>query len=268
MPLSPQLLLDVAAEARDVLREPRVLLRTRRVLDPRRPRMLVDLATAAVPADPAASARCFLPPGYRVRQDPAPFADGPSERTFQPDVYALALLLARRHGSGAIVDVGCGTGDKLAALAGELPVVVGIDRPPIVASARARHPLAGHWLEHDLDADDGPLPVPGDAGRSIVVCADVIEHVRDPRRLLDKLRAALDQADALLLSTPDRSRRRGSHEQGGPPPNRAHAREWSLPELAALLRDAGFARGRVGLTRAHDQSPRRSTILAVCLPSQ
>ena len=200
----------------------------------------------------------FLPEGYVSRLQPEYFVDEDLNAVWQPDVYPEAAVLGRRLGCSRIVDVGCGTAAKLAALHPEFRVV-GIDFGPNLEACRARYPF-GTWIDLDLDGAD-ELPVK-ELDDTLVVCADVIEHLVRPELLLRALRGALARgASTILLSTPDRELSNAVGHRG-PPLNRAHVREWSRPELERLL--ASFdLRGHLGLTRSNDRMPYMRTILAV-----
>ncbi|HEX8111612.1 MAG TPA: methyltransferase domain-containing protein, partial [Kofleriaceae bacterium] len=137
---------------------------------------------------------------------------------------------------------------------------IGIDRGANLARARASAP-ALDWRDHDLQGE-AALPVSADelAG-SVVINADVIEHLPDPHPLLAQLRAAHTHAELILLSTPERHLTRGLRD-AGPPGNPAHVQEWTVRELGALLRSAGLAMHSLGLIRAHDHSDQVATIFA------
>ncbi len=211
----------------------------------------------------SSAASFFVRADYRARALPAYFTDEPAQRVgqvWQPDVYPIAARVAERYGARHLVDVGCGDAQKLVALRGRFDLC-GIDFGANIQACRRRYDF-GTWIEHDLDADV-PLPLPGDvAAGSVVICSDVVEHVRHPDRLLLNLRAALERAYAVVISTPERDLTRGSGDLG-PPQNPAHVREWTLEEFAAFLGWAGFTEGRVGLTRSSNRHGGRHTILAV-----
>jgi SAM-dependent methyltransferase len=192
---------------------------------------------------------------------------GALRKQWQPDVYLAARALAPalpagRDGARRIIDVGCGNGAKLIALAADCPGVatIGIDRGANLARARASAP-ALDWRDHDLQGE-AALPVSADelAG-SVVINADVIEHLPDPHLLLAQLRAAHAHAELILLSTPERHLTRGLRDPG-PPGNPAHIQEWTVRELGALLRAEGLAMHSLGLIRAHDHSDQVATIFA------
>lgn len=155
--------------------------------------------------------------------------------------------------------MGCGNGAKLAALHPRFEVI-GIDLPgPNLDACRERYPEL-EWLAHDVETT---LPLPVDdavLSRSVIVCSDVIEHLRRPERLLRTLRWDLEVARAVVLSTPERDLTWGP-EHAGPPPNPCHVREWSTAELDALLADVGFRYRALTLTRSNDRQADRKTIL-------
>jgi SAM-dependent methyltransferase len=202
----------------------------------------------------------FLKDGYVERLQPEYWIDETGDMVWQPDVYEEAANLAHRVRATTLVDVGCGNGAKAAPLAEELEII-GVDFGPNIEECRRRYSF-GTWIEADLDAQ-GPLEAVEAAG-AVVVCADVIEHLLRPERLLGKLRGMLDAgALALILTTPDRDLRRGAAHLG-PPPNPAHVREWSSPELEAFMRSEGLD-GKFGLTRTNDAAPFLHTIF-VAMP--
>ena len=185
---------------------------------------------------------------YRRRDTPAyPHQPvGALRKQWQPDVYLAARTLVPALSATRIVDVGCGNGAKLIELASLCPTI-GIDRGANLARARASAP-ALDWREHDLQ-DDAALPLaPGELAGSIVINADVIEHLPDPHKLLAKLRRAHDHAELILLSTPERHLTRGLRDPG-PPGNPAH--------ITTRAREGSRLNCRAGGI-AHCRSRRRS----------
>ncbi len=207
----------------------------------------------------SASGNFFLGEGYVERAgSPEYFVDDNLNEVWQPDVYPDAGALASRLDAEQIVDVGCGTAAKLAALHPRFRIV-GIDYGTNIEEARERYPF-GTWIDADLD-EEGPLPLLDLTG-AVLVCADVIEHLVRPERLLHKLHGAIEGgAAAILVSTPDRELSFGPNDKG-PPQNPAHVREWTSAELERFMAAEGLE-GHFGLTRSNDAMPYLRTILAV-----
>jgi SAM-dependent methyltransferase len=201
--------------------------------------------------------------GYTIRPQPEYFDDDLGGVIWQPDVYGDAARIAARLGAARVIDVGAGDGTKLAALHPELSLI-GIDFGANVERSEAAFPFIA-WRRHDLDTEDAlPLSVDEMDG-AVVVCSDVIEHLRAPQLLLAKLRAALDHAGAILISTPERELWHGVRS-GGPPRNVHHVREWSIREFGRLLASSGFDHVSIGLTRANDRTEEVFTIEALITP--
>lgn len=203
----------------------------------------------------------FLPPDY-VRRDANHYFDIPAlkregQGTWQPDVYPFADVLAHRMGAPRVVDIGCGDGGKLAALSPGFERI-GVDHGPNLRAARSEF-RSIRWVELDLDGSLDPLLHL--AQRALVVCSDVLEHLHDPRRLLELLGTLLPDTFGVVLSTPDRDRARGTGDLG-PPANAAHTMEWRHAELAALMDLAGLPPLLHGFTRHHSDRAGRNTQVA------
>lgn len=206
--------------------------------------------------------RYYIKVGYKSRRRPRYFVDDVPGVTWQPDVYEEAARLAVQRSASSIIDVGCGTAGKLVALHPSFEIV-GIDYGVNLATCRSRYSF-GAWLEHDLESDL-PLPLADrQLDRGVVVAADVVEHLRRPAILLGKLATCIERGAAVVISTPERNLEHGP-EHAGPPPNPAHAREWTIGEFAAFLESENLSRGTIGLTRSNDQEVAEKTILAILL---
>ena len=202
--------------------------------------------------------RYALPDGYVARAKPEYFDDTSVDIIWQPDVYECAAEVARRLEVKTIVDLGCGAGTKLTALLDEFSVI-GVDYGPNIERCRKAH-SRGEWIEHDFDSTP-PLNLDKPRG-ALLICADVLEHLAYPERLLMTIRKALDEgAIAAILSTPDRALYYGT-SQLGPPPNPSHVREWRREEFRRFLELEGLY-PIIGLTRSNSASFRMQTILAI-----
>jgi 2-polyprenyl-3-methyl-5-hydroxy-6-metoxy-1,4-benzoquinol methylase len=199
----------------------------------------------------------FLPAGYRANPLASADRDGTpywehglahNDVRYQVPVYRLAARRARKLAPDLVMDIGCGSGDKLAEFfGGRRHRVVGVDQGSAIALARERfHGI--EWFSGDLDSDKFWAEL-ANSRPDLVICADVIEHLSDPagllRRLHDLIRDGL-----LILSTPDRARL--GRDPLGPPANPRHVREWTAEELTRFVRAHGFT-----IVSQHHVLPRR-----------
>lgn len=197
----------------------------------------------------------FLPADYRTNRpasadrDGTPYWErgrGHNDVRFQVPVYRLAAKRARSLSPRLVMDIGCGSGDKLAEFFGKAPYrVVGVDQDSAIRLVDQHADI--EWVPGDLDSDRfwGELAT---YEPDLVICADVIEHLVDPKGLLQRLRH-LTGNGLLILSTPDRAM---FDDQSGPPGNPRHIREWTNAELRKLAEASGF-----DVVASHHLLPRR-----------
>lgn len=210
--------------------------------------------------------RYFLPDEYLSRVVPEYYHDATCNdqgTTFQPEIMPLAERLLAGSGRSRLIDVGTGNGAKLASAKADRKL--GIDFGPNLAHCLERYPNAAEWRECDLGTTIPSELCEAIGKDDVVVCSDVIEHLPDPRPLLEFLRIALAQGALIITSTPERNLVRGAQHMG-PPPNPAHVREWSLNEYRALLSSSGIPTLYVGLTFNNDRDRQLRTIVSLHEP--
>ena len=167
----------------------------------------------------------------------------------RPELRALVPVQARR-----ILDVGCGGGAFGAALKAERPgcEVIGLEGFP-EAAARARVRL-DDVLCLDLDSLEA---LPPEAGKfDAMVFGDVLEHLRDPERLLRTLLPALSDRGVLVLSIPNIKHwtvlhpllvmDRWTYEDAGLL-DRTHVHFFTGETIAEMLRDLGLELVHLGV---------------------
>jgi 2-polyprenyl-3-methyl-5-hydroxy-6-metoxy-1,4-benzoquinol methylase len=150
---------------------------------------------------------------------------GPERIRFYEEVAERCVPLAPRR----IVDVGCGPGALLhllvARLSAKPELIVGVDRSRAgIRRARRLLPEA-QWLVGDLFG----LP----AGREqfdLVLCTEVLEHVREPRRAVGVLRSMCAPGGRIAITVPDGAR--DSWE--------GHVNFWTEDELRGFLESEGM----------------------------
>jgi SAM-dependent methyltransferase len=121
--------------------------------------------------------------------------------TFKTSPYSSHSLLLRalpRDGAGrTVLDVGCGSGYLGAVLAQRGYDVTGIER-----SSRYREPFPASVRLIEADLENGLPDLPA-AAFDYVLCADILEHLRDPGRLLQQIRPVLRPGGSLIASLPN-----------------------------------------------------------------
>jgi 2-polyprenyl-3-methyl-5-hydroxy-6-metoxy-1,4-benzoquinol methylase len=117
--------------------------------------------------------------------------------TSDPVIYRLvAEALAGRHpGGGLLLDVGCGTGRLGDYLRGRFARHVGVDAVHYEGLAPGTEFCAA-----DLDAGRIPLP---DGAADVVVSAETIEHLENPRSFTRELVRLLRPGGWLVVTTPN-----------------------------------------------------------------
>ena len=173
----------------------------------------------------------------------------------RPEVVALVPVAARR-----ILDIGCGAGRLGEALkARQQAEVVGIEFDE-AAAAVARLRIDEVWVG-DVERLDLDFP-PGSF--DAIVCADVLEHLRDPDRLLRKARSWLAPDGRLVASIPNvrhhsvvRSLLEGNWTYASEGLlDRTHLRFFTRREIEKLLHRSGFAINEMKWSWAPGESQR------------
>jgi methionine biosynthesis protein MetW len=133
-----------------------------------------------------------------------------------------------------VLDLGCRDGALTQAyLDGN--EVVGVDADQEALAEAARLGIETHWadLDQPLDLDDQSFDV--------VVAGELLEHLRDPRRLVGEVRRVLRSGGTFVASVPNAYRLKGRllFLFGRPPENDpTHLQMFSAADVRALL--AGF----------------------------
>ena len=189
--------------------------------------------------------RFFIKPGYRANLAASSTAACAGEEywtterralalQYQHHVYALAARLASSRGCTTGLDLGCGTAAKTARfLRPRLAELLLIDHPSNDSLVRATCPGA-RFIGADLET----CAITLDREMDLIVCADVLEHLRSPLACLRLAKNSLARSGIAVFSTPERDILRGHECMSSPHPD--HVREWNAREFLALLEDSGF----------------------------
>lgn len=203
-----------------------------------------------------------LPDNYLIRKNNTAYRDETGPFNYQPHVYALADYIASRAGLEWIIDIGCGSGGKLTPFLDKNLSVIAIDTEDGIRLAQNTIPNAT-LIAHDLQ-QGSPRFSESVLRKSLIICADVVEHLANPEPLMRDLAKLSRQAPFVMISTPDRDRARGWLDSG-PPLNPAHIMEWSGSEFVRFMLDCGFDDIPLhGHTINTDFHRVKSTILTLC----
>ncbi len=123
-----------------------------------------------------------------------------SNYEFKPSPYSSHSLLLQACGETArgrrVLDLGCGQGHLSRILAARGLEVVGVER---AGGYGASAPEGVRIVEGDLEQGIPDVGGPFD----VVLCGDILEHLKDPGRLLDQITTLLRPGGRLIASLPN-----------------------------------------------------------------
>ena len=111
---------------------------------------------------------------------------------------AHAKLLAAVGTGKRVLDVGCSSGYLARPLSDRGNTIVGLELDP--DAARQAEAVCERVLVGDVETMELPLEP---ASFDVVLCGDVVEHLRDPVATLARLRPFLRPGGCIVLSTPN-----------------------------------------------------------------
>ena len=119
------------------------------------------------------------------------------------------------------IDVGCGTGANIAALASDY-ICHGIDASEhAIRHAKMRFPTVNFTCGdvHEIIGETDKQP-------KLFLLLDVIEHIRDDRSFLQRLISSMNKGDRVLITVPADMRLWSPHDE-----NHGHYRRYDVSEL-------------------------------------
>lgn len=157
---------------------------------------------------------------------------------------AIMDLASSMNCRQVVLDLGCGDGALLSRLSEQSRMAIGVDLSEVGLA------LAQHHLPRSPLVNSDVVFLPFKAGVfDLALCADVIEHVVDPSRLVSEIHRVLKPDGSIVLSTPNRlSPVKIARRLVGRADARSdsrHVHEFSLAELKCILQREGFITRRV-----------------------
>lgn len=134
------------------------------------------------------------------RAHPTPYENGIAGAIQRARVRTV-LKLARPAATDAVLEIGCEAGRLLASLP-RVRCIVGVDISSAAlddAERRLDTRLEPTELHH-LDAQN---PLPFTRGEfDVIICSEMLEHVRQPRSVLENIRAIADRNTRVVVTVP------------------------------------------------------------------
>lgn len=160
-----------------------------------------------------------------------------ASRYYQYHVYNYASQIIKDYSLNSLIDVGCGSAVKLKSLKQSHPdlLITGIDQENAIFFCKETYDF-GRWFSDDFENPKGVSPKDR---AELIICADVIEHVNDPNKLLTYIRSLTKEGGYIIISTPERDYIRGKHCMTCP--QSQHIREWNMKEFSQYLQSQNFS---------------------------
>jgi ubiquinone/menaquinone biosynthesis C-methylase UbiE len=150
-------------------------------------------------------------------------------------------IIARKPLPGRLLDIGCATGDFLAAMKAYGWAVTGVEPNPSIAEYARK--------KHELEIHTGTVETAklGNQSFDVVTFWDVFEHVLDPRATLEKIQTVIKPGGLLVIATPNptslEAKMFGQYWAGWDRPR--HTYIYSPAVLQAYLKEYGFGKVKV-----------------------
>lgn len=208
-------------------------------------------------------------PTYGIRKDYESnlnndyYSDEPETGvTWQPDVYDRAIKYAKSNNIQNIIDIGSGNGEKLVKFKNDFNITF-IDFGPNLDTIKSKFNKSSKehfYIDQDFE-EAFPELEQAVIEDSVIICSDVVEHIRKLDNLADALVEYSQKCRLMFISTPERQLLYG-YDRLKNPANKCHVREWKLEELTNYFQEKGMD-CVTGMTRSNDQLHQRATIVIV-----
>ena len=166
---------------------------------------------------------------YNERKNEHYFNDINNKDEWQDEVYSYANNFLKKYNFNSIIDYGCGSGFKLIKYFNNYNYL-GLDLENTIKLINKNNFIS---IEN-LDFNNFYKKY------DITICADVIEHVKDPDIILNNIKKI--NSKFIVFSTPDRGILYDEKDSlyYGPPKNLSHIREWTFKEFQNYILNSNF----------------------------
>jgi len=149
--------------------------------------------------------------------------------------FAWQSRLVTRELGRRIVEIGCGVGNFTGMLL-DRELVVALDiEPECIEQLRARYPDCGNLRTLVCDTNDPAFLQLGCDRLDSCVCLNVLEHIEDDRRALQRIQSVLVSGGVVVLMLPAFPSLYGTIDR-----NLGHYRRYSRASIARLAGEAGL----------------------------
>lgn len=192
------------------------------------------------------------------------------EETAEINKTSIRMLYAGTCMSGKVVDLGCNAGQLIPFLTGKVTEYTGIDgSEKLVEKAKnvARQYLVNWEIPfhfYALDFEQSPLPL-RDGYASTCFMGEVLEHLSDPRRVLEEIFRVLRPGGTLILTTPLGKMHVGGGRAVLWPKGPTHSKEYSDYELLKLIDEMGFESRGQQFVSQNNKTPGRLLQIIECV---
>lgn len=148
----------------------------------------------------------------------------------QYEIYKICKKIIKNTNIKSVLDIGCGSATKLMNLIYPITKeVYGIDQTRIINYCRKRFKLDTFLVDN---IEDPSLKL--EKKFDMIICADVIEHLLNPDKIIEYIKKYCHKDTIIVLSTPERDILRGKKCNKSIKPT--HVREWNREEFNSYLK--------------------------------
>jgi len=203
----------------------------------------------------------FIKNNYKINTKDKARQDDFTENTVeyeQPDVYSFVKHLAQRCNIKYIIDIGCVYHYQTTELYPEFQII-GIGCGENLQYCMKQYKFA-KWIDVDFTNKITISISEEILKESIIVCADIVEHLDNPTHLIELLRRFLNYSPYAILTAINRDHKNTNDD--GRPLNSQHVREWNFSEFNQLVSE-NFNLSNIGLTINNHKDKEKNIIIAL-----